>query len=412
MQTSLILSEPFNSCVYQRDKNGFAFIPVAGSGAVGLDTIIATFTPVNGGQKTTQSIAVDKSGNFAGTVGVTGGWYSLVVNGKSVNAANINRVGSGEVFIKFGHSYMDGGHDQINQKPANDPRVITLLDTMDKRAYEFGPLTQRIGPFNTVPDAWGVFGDNLVKRIGVPVLIYGVAYGGSSLKMTYELLAGKQRSSLPPGTTEPASRMPYAPLETVLEQYIPRTGLRAVLVEHGYNDRGTSRQDFTEQIKYVFTAIRERYKMPNLAFVLAQEQLTAVAGSLYDIPTAQAQTDVINAFPDVWKGVDFNSSYWLSAFGQHDHLYGLMIDQYGTDWADSLTNQFFVDSTPYGPSLETEVLPVVLYAAPGTIKTFDWVLLILTAFVLMLIFIKRSKYLVIGFLLLGLLALGRVTNKI
>jgi hypothetical protein len=418
MQSSLTLQEPFESCVYQRDNSNIGRIPVAGKVAPGVESVRAVLTPISGPQISyiIQSIAVDKDGNFGGAVEAPGGVYTLSVSvGSVVNI--IDRVYVGEIFVLFGHSFMQGGHDQSHQLPATDDRVITLLDGLDERSYKFGKLTDRVGPFHSSPDAWGQLGDKLVKRLGVPVLIYGCAYGGSNVAQNYEVITGvNPRTSKPPGYDYQAKigheRQPLLPLEDVMQNYVSKTGVRAVLIEHGYNDRGTSTEVFVQRFKAVIDYIRNTYQKPDLAVVLVQEQLTPVDGTLYDVPTAQGLKTLIADYPHVYPGPDFNQAQWAGMFAAHDHLFGPAIDQFATDWNNSLNASFFSTSTPYAGGMP-DVFPLVLYNAPATsIKPIDWLIVVAMTAVLVAIIVYKDRKLSFAFLLLLLLGMGRVTGKI
>ncbi|GAB3970857.1 hypothetical protein GCM10028806_19660 [Spirosoma terrae] len=422
MLTNLSIQEPYLNAVYQRNNAGFASIPVMGTVAAGTDNVKASFSRIKVSDVQTldyalpivQTIPVDVNGNFAGTVQVPGGWYSLTVTAGDTTVL-VSRVGAGEVFILFGHSFMQGGHDESHQLPATDERVITLLDDLSTRKYQFGKLTDKVGPFHDSPDAWGQFGDRLVQRLGVPVLLYGCAYGGSNILQNWQLLTGQPRTQLPPGTTDPASRQPFLPLETVMQYYVPKTGVRAILVEHGYNDRGTDTATFVDRFKTVFNYVRTTFNKPDLALVLVQEELTAVPHSLYDIPTAQGLQQLIQSYPNTWKGPDFNTEFWPSYHSSSgkDHLFGTAIDEFAIEWANSLTDSFFKQSTPYVSQGATSVFPAVLYKAPtAQLNGVDWAILLLAGLALVGLYIKRSSKLLWAFLVLALLALARLTGKV
>ncbi|GAB3282451.1 hypothetical protein GCM10027347_58770 [Larkinella harenae] len=420
MASNLTLQEPFLNCVYQRDSSGNSFIPVAGTVGAGIENVKAVFSRVKVGEIQTmeyalpieQTLPVDKDGNFGGTVQLPGGWYSLAVSaGDSIK--RVDRVGAGEVFVIFGHSFMQGGHDQNNQAAATDERVIALQDNLATRNYQFGRLTGKIGPFHDYPDSWGQLGDKLVRRLNVPVMFYGCAYGGSNILQNWQLLSGQVRTQMPPGITDKSSRQPFLPLEHVMQNYVSKTGIRAILVEHGYNDRGTPTSTFVERFKYVFDYVRNTYQKPNLALVLVQEELTKVPNSLADIDTAKGQQELLQSYPNTWKGPDFNNSFWIGYHinTRYDHLYGVGVDQFANDWAASLSDDFLRNSTPYVGTVTPDIFPAVLYNAPTfRLNTLDWVLLFATAVVCVLVFIKQKKSLMWAFLLLALLSLSRLAK--
>lgn len=418
MQSSLTLLEPYESCVYQRDNSNIGRIPVAGKVDAGIESVRAVLTPISGPQVgyITQSIAVDRNGNFGGAVEAPGGVYTLSVSVGSV-VKIVDSVCVGEVFALFGHSFIQGGHDTSHQLPAVDDRVITLLDSLDERNYKFGKLTSKVGPFHDSPDAWGQLGDKLVKRLEVPVMFYGCGYGGSNIAQNYEVVKGiEPRTAKPPGYDYQAKlgheRQPLLPLDDVMQHYASKTGIRAVLIEHGYNDRGTPTDVFVQRFESVIDYIRNTYQKPDLAVVLVQEQLTPVDGTLYDVPTAQGLKKLTADYPNVYPGPNFNDTQWAGMFAAHDHLFGPAIDQFAADWNNSLNASFFNTSTPYAGGMP-DVFPLVLYNAPATsIKPIDWLIVIAMMAVLVAIIVYKDRKLSFAFLLLLLLGMGRVTGKI
>lgn len=411
MPNNLNVTQPYAGCVYQCGTDNKAIVPIAGTVVAGVTNVSATFTPVDGRQLAAivQTVPVDKAGNFGGIALLPGGDYKLVVS-SGTEKVELTRIGAGDVYMLFGHSYIQGGHDQSHQLPATDERVRTLLD-MDgeARAYKFGKLVKHIGPFHGDPDGWGQLGDKIVKRTGRPVLFYGCGYGGSNIKQSYMLLKGIPRDperDLPPGVRDASSRQPIKPVEDVMNVYAPKTGLRAILMQHGYNDRNTPTATFVERFKFVMDYVRNNWQRPNLSIVLVQEQLQPVANSLYDVPTAQGLQQLINSYNDTSKGPDFNSDYWLAKFpaAGHDHLYGEMLDQFAADWDESLGSAFYENSTPYLSTQTFDIFPAVLYQAAkdaGTnTKVGKWFLLGgFVACCLAVSFVKSKKW------QLGLIAL-------
>ena len=406
------LLEPFENCVYQRDNQNFTLIPVSGTVPAGTVNVTAILTPVKAPitAPIEQTIPVDKDGNFGGSIRVPGGWYSLKVKAGDASFL-VRRVGAGEVFILFGHSFMQGGHDTSYQLPATDERSVTLLDNLTEQNNLFGKITTEVGPFHETPDYVGQLADRMVARLGVPVMFYGCAYGGSNILQTYQLLTGVSGRQLPPGAKEP-TRQPFTPVEDVLTKYVPKTGVRAILMEHGYNDRDSDTATFETQFRYVMDYVRNNYNLPDLAIVIVQEQLTQVPMTLAAPNTAAGIANLLKTYPNMYKGPDFNEAQWSLMWIQHDHLFGPAIDQFAIDWNKSLSDSFFSTSTPY-PAMGADVLPVVLYQAPTTpIKPFDWLLLAIMVVCLVGIFLSKAKYFMWAFVFLALIGLGRVTGKI
>ncbi|SFD67753.1 hypothetical protein [Spirosoma endophyticum] len=421
----MVLQEPFNRAVYQRDNTGSSFIPIIGDGATSNATITAMFTVIKVGAVQTLEYALpinrtfkaNADGSFSGRVVVPGGWYKLTVSDGTTSAV-IDRVGAGEVFVLFGHSFMSGGQDKSHQIASTDERVNALVDTIGNGGNRFQQLTQVIGPMQTYPDSWGMFGDKLVKRLGVPVLLYGAAYGGSNIRQSYEVLNNLPRTGLPPGVTDPTSRQPFAPVEFVFDNYVVKTGVRAVLCEHGYNDRGSSADTFVQQFENVFNYIRNHWNRPNLALVLLQEQFVVNPNiqTLTDPVTAQGIKKIIETYPNTFMGPDFNKEYWPAYFKNNDHPFGAAIDQYASDWNDAITADFLSKSTPYlsqsGAAIATAEDNT--YSVAGvTLKTFDWAIIAgLGALLLTIFFARQKKGFILMFLILAAFGAGRITGKV
>lgn len=410
MQSNIQIVEPYVNCVYQRNSDGSAVVPIVGTVDSSISSVTATFTPLNGGAQTVQQIEV-VSGKFSAGVLVAGGWYSLTLMA-GTDIAQVLRVGAGEVFVLFGHSFLAGGHDLSHQLPSTDERVITLLDNMNAVEYKYGQLRDQVGPFGLYPDAWGMLGDLLVKRLGVPVLLYGSAYGGSNLNMNLQVINGQALTQLPPGYPGQASRMPYAPLERTFDSYVKKTGIRGVLFEHGYNDRGTDRVTFANRLREFFNYVRSHWNKPELAFVMVQEQLQASGIVGFDAPTAQGQQDVIGIYANTFAGPNFNNHEWDSMFLQHDHLYGNAIDLFAKEWNDSISETFLLKAVPYVSETVNVIYPDGLISYAPTVSAIDWMIMAGAALCLIGIFVYKSKYLIWGFLVLALLAMARMNGKL
>jgi hypothetical protein len=347
----LTITQPFNQAVYQRDNNNRAKIPVVGSGATPNQPITVTLTPTNGGTLVSTVLHADANGRFSGGLVVDGGWYSLSVG--EPGGTVLAEVGAGEVFIVWGHSFMQwplGSASQSN-------RVMTLADTLPETAYQFEPLTNRVGPFlSDGPGPWGLLGDKLVNRLNVPVLFYCTAYGGSNIDMNYKVLKGIPFDHF---FIKYADRQPYRPLEKVLTDYVPKTGVRAVLFEHGYNDVSIPASQFLDELGYVIDYTRSTFQVPDLAFVLVQEETTGQTDRLGNAAIGNALKSFIGVKANTWKGPDFNAGYWGTP-GYHDanaHLTQAGNAQFSSDWDSSLTAAFFRDSTPYlSPVVLSEVV--------------------------------------------------------
>lgn len=436
---NLTIQEPYQGCVYQRNNAGFAAIPVVGSTTPGIQTVDVLFTPINGGTQLKQSITVDSLGHFAGSCLVLGGWYNLTVSDGSITA-QILGVGSGEVFVTFGHSYLQGGQDLTHQLPANDERSRTLSDELLRKGvnadgstyyvpdvvappkFQFEKLTEKVGPFGVHPDWMGQFSDLLVARLGVPVMLFCCAYGGSNILQSYEILKGIPRTTLPPGTTSPQSRQPFLPLEVTMSTYITKTGIRALFVEHGLNDKGSTREQFSDRFRFVMDYVRATWNKPELAIVLVQEPTTYGINPIADIETGFALQSLIQSYSNTWPGPNIGLPKYANPAwrANNNHMAGAGIDEFAKDWFASITDNFLSSSRPYfgtdipailATSVDTTVYSAATVSSGPT--TFDWALLGVSGLVLFGIIKKpKNKRLIWIFLLLGLVALARLNGKV
>ncbi len=269
------IDHPVTNEVIQRANNNVGYVLVEGTCDAGVTSIAVELTPKeefpNQGEKTGRFILYPSAGKFSNKIPVKGGWYELVATAYTGtvdgSVAKVSPVGVGEVFVLFGHSVVDG--DPTGYVGATDKRVVSPshFDSNDaKVAFEFGPLNDYAnrGPFNKNPTAWGFLGDMLVSRLGVPVCFYGAGFGGSNIEQNWKAI-----NDIPfnHGFINYEKRMPYEPLKRSLEDFCQKTGVRAILTQHGINDAGRDEQTFYDQFKSVIEHTRSIYDA-NLPFVL------------------------------------------------------------------------------------------------------------------------------------------------
>lgn len=119
-------------------------------------------------------------------------WDFNVLNTASARTFRIDRAGIGEVFLAWGHSFMQG--PGIGSA-ASDPRCRTVKTYYQDPAYNNNyfqniaglPVTFEtissgdLGPFQGSSWIFGRLADSLVKKLQMPVLIYSVAFGGFNI---------------------------------------------------------------------------------------------------------------------------------------------------------------------------------------------------------------------------------------
>ncbi|HEY1056733.1 MAG TPA: sialate O-acetylesterase, partial [Emticicia sp.] len=276
---------PVSRIVFQRNNNNQANVNITGSYFQQLDRIDARAYPVSPGQgnevgwTTIQDYLT--TGIFNGFLQLSGGWYNIevrgVLNGQVVTSSTLERVGVGEVFIVAGQSNAQGDASYSGGAiGASDDRISTI-DYYDANLnetqlpFQFTHMNNfsRMAPYNYVPWFWGRLGDKLVQKYNVPVLFYGAALGGIGVSAWSRSSNGEDlRKELPSFIAVPG--MPYRALKATLQQYVTRTGARAVLWQQGESDDQTSSNAYFNNLKIVIEKSRNDSGKGDLAWVVAR----------------------------------------------------------------------------------------------------------------------------------------------
>ncbi|QJW92246.1 DUF11 domain-containing protein [Spirosoma taeanense] len=359
--------------IVQRDNNNQATVQIAGSYAQDLDVVEARVVARTAGQGTSTNWTLIKAkptnGQFTGTLTVRGGWYRVEVrglrNGQVVASDAIERFGVGEVFAIVGHSNAQGSSciiDGVDNCPtmdgAADDRVTVVpvdQSTPEFRQYEntadtrylpgltFNQLAtfSGISPFAKVAWFWGRMGDVLVQRINVPVLIYNAGFGGTNMEHNY-----KAAYDIPfeHGFCRYDLRMPFVNLRNLMNLYVGSTGIRAVILNHGENDRGNPTDLIVTHHYGVIDKARQEFNKPNLAWIIALSSF--VSGPFDNVRSAQLQ--VINRSNyQTYQGPDLDniSSREDRPDGIHYSPSGQR--KAGELWANAITDDFLRTVQPY-----------------------------------------------------------------
>jgi hypothetical protein len=360
---SVSISTPVGRIVYQRNNANWAALPIRGSCSAGITRIDARVLPRSAGQGTavdwTMIDGAPSGGSFRGSLAVAGGWYSLELRAWAgpalVASATLDRVGVGEVFAISGHSVAAGG--SINIDGANDDRVSTTpLDpqgAMHQTYNQTGDpqyLPQNVfvqfgneiapAPFGGNTYFWAKFGEYVAQQQNVPVLIYNAAFGGTSL----EHWAKSSQGIWFPHTFVNASiRMPYINVYNVLKTYVPLTGIRAVLCDHGQNDWPEPNEDVILQNYQTWVnQARADLGHGSLAMVINRQTPTG-ATAVRHAQDRMSQTASCFVGPDydTLAPEDRSDGIHLSASGEW---------KAAMMWANALNGGFFSASQPYLPS--------------------------------------------------------------
>lgn len=363
----ITITYPYAGMVFQRDNTGAAFVNVRGLSDSAQVAI--SFIPVKSGwgsaQVTPKTVQV-QNGSFDSWVKVPGGDYNIRVTDTANTSNNAERtpVGVGEVLMLWGHSFISGdpaynadatdprSRSVTTQRSLNNPEEPSRLENLDSLPLEFGQImSQRgIGPFSLNVWMWGSFADELVKRLNVPVLLYGASFGGSQVYMN---LLNIEKKTFPQpffGGLE-AYGMPYRPVEAVVLKYAKMTGLRGVICEHGGNDIGLVASGQIN-MKEVFTKVVNYTRG-----LLGHEKLVwtvSLEGKFLGNPSItlnEQLVEVLNTMPYSYKGIDLNQPDTIGSFrddGGTGHFRGASgAAKYLEMWLMSIKSDFFTGSVPY-----------------------------------------------------------------
>jgi hypothetical protein len=138
--------------------------------------------------------------------------------------------------------------------------------------------------------------------------------------------------------------MPYQAVRSAMNVYAKRTGLRAVLVQHGVNDNGRPEEEFFTQFKFLVEHTRKEFEMLRLAFVLVNDE---VPGERFQ-PQRNAFQRLFG-LPNVYRGFDFKRI--VETTERRDDRVHLKLKKDFVLYADlmnaALTDDFFRKAAPY-----------------------------------------------------------------
>lgn len=369
----LYIEWPKPGQIVQRDNANKAWLYIKGECVdPTISQIEARAVPIQGGSPKTKIWNLS-GGVFEGALELIGGDYRIEVReiknyvlGSPVygRLQTLERVGVGEVLLIWGHSFMGGpGYAEA----ANDPRVRTVITVRNPlipnepgRLQDLSILPFKyqqidkgdVGPFAGSSWIWATLGDTLAARLNVPIFIYSAAFGGSNV------LHNKRNIDNQPfgynwfGYLD-QYRLPYRPVEATFQKYVPFSGIRAVLCQHGSNDQGSlpyaDPANFYNDLRYVIAHTRNvQAQHPELAYVICIERNH----------TLNANMDIINNHlinvlantPNTYQGIDFGQMStvgpWRDENGYGHFRNASGYHKYLELWKDAITSSLFTTSTP------------------------------------------------------------------
>jgi hypothetical protein len=373
------LTSPQNRAVYQRNGFGFSAVTVAGSYEKQVDKIEARLIPVQAGQgsdtdfqdwKTIKTLPLN--GNFSTIMSVKQGWYRLEVrgslNGTIIgNVVSVDRVGVGEVFIIAGQSNAEGV-DGISPAFVDNDRVncLSTLNNPDSGGTSYislSPFSQlqinsRIAPRGRNACCWGRLGELLVNRLNVPVMFFNVALNGTTSTAWAQTANGNFTPNPYLGGIY-AGKLPYQNMSDVLKYFVPELGVRAVLWFQGESDnanntsafnRAGDEQTYISNIRTVINKTRSESGKNDLSWVISQ---TSYNNGVTDPKIIRAQQALVQQVPNVIQGPNTDI---IQPIGRQDNVHiSSELPQLAAAWSNSLTDAFFLNSTPYIPVEMTDL---------------------------------------------------------
>lgn len=361
---TLTLVMPPDRLVFQRNRAGSARIPVTGTCAW-TDATLETRTRTAGSSNEFSSWKSlgrpEASGSFTEALNLSSGWYDLEIRARRTDGTTTHlpgrRVGVGEVFIVVGHSVAQGG--DINLPGASDDRVNTIAlptDASDRqRLYERtgdaqflpAPVGHQFGtgivpaPFGHGTYFWAQFGEQITQAQNVPVLLLNAAFGGTTLEYWAKSARGE---SFEHSFVKSDLRMPYRNLRLALQRYVSLTGVRAILADHGQNDRLDPDEDrILNHYRTWIEQARRDLGFPELAIVINRQTPPDAKHHVRRVQDRMIR-EVSACFPgpdyDLLEPSDRTDGIHLSAAGAQ---------KAASLWATALNAHFFQTSVPFQP---------------------------------------------------------------
>ncbi|MVM38430.1 hypothetical protein GO730_14015 [Spirosoma sp. HMF3257] len=259
------------------------------------------------------------NGTFSGSVTATGGWYNLdiqaISQSKVISHIRVTPVGVGEVFVIAGEANAQGINPARSVVSAADDRVncVPHFNYTDTTRLplppQFSKLTidKTIGPHGNTAWCWSELGDLLTNRLNVPVLFYNTAWAATTVRNWRESM--EQGTTTTIDNTPMPEGMPYSNLKRVLKDYVPLTGLRAVLWQQGeseYYSNNPQATNYATDLKALISRSRSDAGAAQLPWLVARSSVDNTTSALYPSgsyePVTNRQNEVIQTTQQVIAG--------------------------------------------------------------------------------------------------------------
>jgi hypothetical protein len=345
-------------------------------------------------------------GIFSGSVSnVPGGWYTVELRGKSgtniVATTSLNKVGVGEVFLIAGQSNAQGLAGNQGEVGATDERVLSHnevswynidIGQCDKKTPNYPSFSQIFSNESTRsylsktsfnPWCYGRLGDELVKKLDVPVVFFNAGATGTTSYNWKESSDGQETKNV--YTQAQYCNLvgaPYSGLEKIINYYASVFGVRAILWHHGESDNyaNTSESNYFSNINHVINKTRlEIGKIPwviSKVSVFDKNANSGLGNPNYNI--INAQNSLINSSNQIFSGPYTDDI--LGSFRSDDvHFYGSGLIELANRWDAALSKDFFENSIPIiaqnlpQVSISWQSTNVLRLTAPAGYSTYKWV---------------------------------------
>ena len=380
----ITITSPTYSAVYQQDTLGYRTVTITGTFTVPMDKIEVRAVPVLDGQGVETAWSDlqlnPKGGVFKGNIDkLRGGWYTVEVRGTSagkvVGRGVLQRLGVGEVFIISGQSNAQG----LKAYPgpsAVDDRVIYISNYENDQLGMYNDLltdpvppvfsklsnVKTISPRGQTAWCWGILGDLLVAKLGVPVLFINTAWEGTSVDNWAESAQGLPTSNKYGGSVYTPG-MPYANLRIAARNYANQYGVRSILWMQGETDGlfATPAAKYRDELQFLINRLGSETGK-RIVWTIARTSRTSPSNSIISkaYPTViAAQNAVLDTpFNPTYPGPETDALYTNRGDGTH-FVGKSTADTEGTKaaltilanaWNSTLDANFFSTVTPITPA--------------------------------------------------------------
>ncbi|MHA8051417.1 InlB B-repeat-containing protein [Aquirufa sp. ROCK-SH2] len=314
----------------QRNNLDLGVLPIYFKSDVSFDAAKIKFKPLFGGKETSwMSLSKTDSTRFGGKVTLNGGAYTanlVLVRGNAVvlDTLLVDAFKVGEIFGVIGNSLAEG------------------QDPYDLKNYDKTKSTVVTWPWSTNVSFWGRLGELLASKLNVPVLIYNTGLGGST---TVQWGLSSEGLPFEHAFYDWKKRYPYSIFEESFFKYIPKSGVRAILVMHGENDRDNTEDENVLNAQRYINFTRKKLDYAKLQFSICRCGNASVFSWYQKV--LNSQTRIVNEIPYTSWGGFVNDLQGDQYRWDGIHLNYTGLEGAAKKWDTALDLNFFKNSTPF-----------------------------------------------------------------